>query len=158
MVTQLEKHPIREASNRTATTDPNTLTVIENHKTSAQKKLLISTILTLIGTVVTEAFFLTASFDNSGLHFVLVILFLAPFVLSLLGFLNKKKAKKVLCIAAAILCIIPALFSVTIVFANDVDLLEMGCMGPGLLMPAILFLVSALLNIIGTKEFFKNAE
>ena len=37
-------------------------------------------------------------------------------------------------------------------------LLEMGCMGPGLLMPAILFLVSALLNIIGTKEFFKNAE
>ena len=156
-------YPIGESCNRTEMDNPNPIIITENHKTSAQKKLLVSSILSLVGSIVIGIFglFVIQNSDSAGKLAGLAVaaFFTIPFIFSLFGFLMKRKAKKVICVISAVLCVVAAVGFLVFIFGlNDNAPLHYYCFLPILLTPAVLFLVSALLSIIGVREYYNNAE
>lgn len=175
--------PISEEEPKAEPIASNTVVFVEDHKKSAQKKLLISTILNLIGTITIDSVLASLLFsferepvedadvtvtvsqsdhissfanfleDDAGMLFLLFI-FLLPFVFSLVLFIVKNRSKKVLFIPAVLFCFVAALFLILFNMTETVTL----CFAPIFYGPIVLFIISAFLNIIGTKEYFNNAK
>lgn len=175
--------PIGEESGENKTTVANVVKVEVDHQKNAQKKLLISTILSLIGSIAYNAFIATFLFEpeketppkadvtvtvttldpvSDFLKFLetkdgmllMFVLCLLPFVLSLLTFLIKGKGKKAFCGVSVASSVVSSVL-VMCFYLTDNGFL---CFAPLFFIPVILFLVSAFLNILSTKEYFKNAE
>lgn len=157
-----------------------------NYKKSGQKKLLISTVLSLVASIVIIIFFIPIAFDigtseiesetdadvkiemsivddDNKLRDVLIsdkvvpleiAVFMISFIISLLSYLNKSNIKLTLAILSAVFNTISSVF-IGLLFVSDSLFM---CFAPILLIPCILFLVSAFLCIIGSREYFKNVE
>ena len=175
--------PVNEEKPEAEPIASNSVVIIEDHKKSAQKKLLISTILSLIGTITIDSVLASLLFSferepvkdadvnitvsqpehissfakflegDAGMMFLLFI-FLLPFVFSLVLFIVKNKSKKFFCIPAVLFCFVAATFLILFNMTESSTL----CFGPIFYAPIVLFIISAFLNIIGTKEYFNNAE
>ena len=159
--------PINEESNETKDNGQRILTVIEDKKASAKKKLFISTILSLVGSVLIVSAMIMMLFnatdnsvdfdflDSDAGAFLLVVFFLLPFVFTLLLYLAKKNTKrKIMCVISVIACVVGTCFLLWFNSLNSAAL----CFAPVFYSPMALFIVSALLNIIGTKEYSSNDE
>lgn len=175
--------PIAEEKNDVATDKTNTITIVEDKKTTAQKRFFVSTILNAIGVAIPSFIFttlclasetheviekesdasvtitvesLTEIISTSSLRdFLTNNLFLgfAPliiaFILSLLTYLIKNDKRKMTAIGSIIFSIISCLFCI-ILGSSD------GC-GMILMVPSgVLFIISALMTILGLKEYLNK--
>lgn len=157
--------PINEEKQIAETNTPKTITIVEDNKKSSQKKLLNSVILSLIGAIITTflTIYLISNTDSitlfgkdiegDTLKWSLTILFILPFAFTLVHYILKNKLKIVSCIISVLSCII-----VTIGLVYFLATLKEFCLQPILLIPIALFIISAILSIIGTREYFNNAK
>ena len=175
--------PIAEENSEVVANVPNTITIVEDKKTSAQKKFFISMILNAIGTAI-PTFIVLSLLVNQETHDVIehesdaaititveslteiistfsfrdfladnpifgIMPLVFAFVFSLLTYLLKNDKRKKIATGSIIFSIISCLFCIIIASAD-------GC-GMLLLIPSgVLFVVSALMTVLGMKEYLNK--